>query len=76
MPMPRLKHRWNQWLQWALQLLAGVAGLKFGFDFGYRVDGPWLGVLMALNSALFCSIMAGAVVGRLLSPRNPRRDEG
>jgi hypothetical protein len=75
MVTPQQKSRWNQWLQWALQLLAGVAGLKFGFDFGYRVDGPWLGVVMALNSALFASIMAGAVVGRLLPSRKTRGDE-
>jgi hypothetical protein len=75
MVTPQQKSRWIQWLHWALQLLAAVAGLKFGFDFGYRVDGPWLGVVMALNSALFASIMAGAVIGRLLPARSGGRDE-
>jgi hypothetical protein len=75
MATPQDRSRWRQWLHWALQLLAGAAGLKFGFDFGYRLDGAGIGILMALNGALFCSIMAGAVVSRLLPLRKPQRDE-
>jgi hypothetical protein len=75
MTTPQQKNRWRQWLQWALQLLAGAAGFKFGFDFGYRLDGAGIGILMALNSALFCSIMAGAVVGRLLPLSKAERDQ-
>lgn len=75
MTTPQQKYRWRQWLHWTLQLLAGAAGLKFGFDFGYRLDGAGIGILMALNSALFCSIMAGAVVERLLPLGKAERDQ-
>ena len=76
MAPPLDKSRWREYLQWALQLLAGAAGLKFGFDFGYQLDGAGIGILMALNSAVFCSIMAGAVAARLLPARAEDRDEG
>jgi drug/metabolite transporter (DMT)-like permease len=54
---------------WAAAALAGLAGLKYGYDFGTQVAGLWLGILMALNGAVFCSLVAGALVERVLRPR-------
>ena len=38
-------------------LAAGALGLVFGWDFGNRLAGPWLGVITAINSALFCALL-------------------
>jgi hypothetical protein len=61
--------RSRHWLVWAAAALAAVAGLKLGFDAGVQMAGTWLGVLMALNAAVFGSLIAGALVERLLGPR-------
>ncbi|KNZ32845.1 MAG: hypothetical protein AD742_09015 [Methylibium sp. NZG] len=42
-----------------------VAGLKYGYDFGKQISGPILGVVLAVNGALFCSIVVGMLVDRL-----------
>lgn len=52
-------------LVWALCLLAGLAGLLLGYDFGARLGGVLLGVVMALNAAAFFWLMVGAVLDRL-----------
>jgi hypothetical protein len=44
-----------------LHLLAAGAGLAAGYDFGSRIGGPVAGVLLALNAALFCSILVGGL---------------
>lgn len=46
--------RW--WLRLAC-LLAAVVGLMYGYEFGNRISGPWIGVLLALNCAVFASLM-------------------
>jgi len=57
---------------WAL---ASLLGLKFGYDFGYQLGGMLFGALTALNSALFCSILAGAAADRVLRLLAPKRDD-
>lgn len=59
---PRPHRRW--WL-YALSLLAGLAAAPFGYDIGQRIAGPLLGWVMGLNSALFCTLIAGALLDRL-----------
>ena len=58
---------------------AAVAGRRcraeVRVDFGYRADGPEIGILMGLKSAVFCSIMAGAVLARLLPVRQAQQDD-
>lgn len=49
-------------------LLAVAAGVKFGFDFGNRISGTVLGVVLAVNGALFCSFIVGVVFDRLFRP--------
>ena len=48
-----------------LTLLAALAGLVYSYDFGVQIGGPLVGVVLALNGALFCSIVAGALADRL-----------
>jgi len=55
----------KRWIQWGVYLLATALGLYYGYDIGSRVSGMAMGVVMALNTAVFASIMAGAVSDRL-----------
>jgi hypothetical protein len=57
-----------------LQWMSAVIGFVYGFDFGHQVSGAMLGLVLAINSALFCSIMVGAIddaIGRLKPAREP-----
>lgn len=63
------RRRWG-WVATLLAIAAALAGAKFGFDFGNRLGGLWFGALLALNSAVFCSIMAGGLADRLLRWRS------
>jgi len=56
------------WLMAMAYLLAAAAGVKWGFDFGHRISGTVLGVVLAINGALFCSFIVGVVVDRLFKP--------
>jgi hypothetical protein len=40
--------------------------MYFGFEFGQQISGTLIGVVLAVNGALFGSILAGATVERLL----------
>lgn len=48
-----------------LTVLAALAGLVTSYDFGVQIGGPLVGVVLALNGALFCSIVVGALAERL-----------
>ena len=50
-----------------------VAGLKYGYDFGKQISGPILGVVLAINGALFCSIVVGVLVEWLRQLRGGNR---
>ena len=65
------KARW--WL-YALSLMAGAAAAPFGYDVGQRIAGPLIGWVMALNSAVFCTLVAGAVLDRVSSLLKPDDD--
>lgn len=47
-------------------VLAAAVGLVSGYDFGSRIGGIFVGVVLALNGAVFCSIVVGAVAERWL----------
>ncbi len=55
----------QRWLVRLVYLLAAVAGMVYSYDFGKVIGGPIVGVVLALNGAVFCSIVAGALVERL-----------
>jgi peptidoglycan/LPS O-acetylase OafA/YrhL len=35
-------------------------GAFYGFGFGMQVSGPWLGIVTAVNGAVFCALLVGA----------------
>jgi hypothetical protein len=45
--------------------LAALAGMVYSYDFGKLIGGPVVGVVLALNGAVFCSIIAGALAEKL-----------
>jgi hypothetical protein len=49
----------------ALAYVAAIsAGLKYGYDFGAQISGRLLGVVLAINGAVFCSLIVGMVTDR------------
>ena len=46
--------------------LAGLIAVPFGYGAGVRISGPGMGWVMALNSAVFCALVVGGVIDRLL----------
>ena len=55
----------QRWLVRLAYGLAAAAGMVYGYDFGKVIGGPFVGVVLALNGAVFCSIVAGALAERL-----------
>jgi hypothetical protein len=55
---------WQRGLIVLATTLAALAGLVAGYGFGGRIGGPLVGVVLALNAAVFCSIIAGALAER------------
>lgn len=51
-----------QWLIVGAQLVAAALGAVFSYDFGMRISGLPLAVLLAANGAFFGAIMVGYVV--------------
>jgi hypothetical protein len=51
----------------AVQAAAALLGAAWGFRFGVQVAGIFLGVVAALNCAVFAALLAGAAIRRLLS---------
>ena len=57
--------------------MSAVAGMILGYDFGNRLAGTLVGVVMGLNGAVFCSILASGAadwVQRRLT-RRPTGDD-
>lgn len=69
-PAPTLKRLWL----YVLSLMAGVAGWMFGYDFGRTISGatggPWIAWLVALNGAIFCTLIAAALLDRIATMIN------
>jgi len=64
-----------QWLIVGAQLVAAALGAVFSYDFGMRISGLPLAVLLAANGAFFGAIMVGYVVD-LTRLARCRRDPG
>jgi hypothetical protein len=54
-----------RYLLWAAYVAASVIGAAYGFVFGERIGGILLGVVTALNGAVFCAFMVGAIAERI-----------
>ncbi|WP_425261465.1 hypothetical protein ACPOLB_11310 [Rubrivivax sp. RP6-9] len=61
--------RWRAWSGHALAAVAALVGAKFSYDFGLEISGRLLAWLLALNSAVFCALVVGALADRLLGAR-------
>jgi hypothetical protein len=59
---------------WVAGIVAALAGLWYGYDFGDKLSGTWLGIVTALSTGLFGFLVASSLVERWLGP--PRRDDG
>ncbi len=66
---PSPQNRPPRWLVWAVGLVAGVAGAKLGFDFGFQVAGWGFGAVTALNGGVICALLAASVADRVLRRR-------
>ena len=55
----------QRWLVRLVYVLAAVLGMVYSYDFGKVIGGPLVGVVLALNGAVFCSIVAGALAEKL-----------
>jgi hypothetical protein len=60
---------------WVIWVAAGAAGLKYGFDFGLSISGVWMGLAMAVTTALFGTMMAEGLVQWLMNLRSTRRED-
>jgi hypothetical protein len=61
--------RWLRAIGWVLYTLAVIAGAVYGYRFGFALSGMPFGLLTAALTALFCSILADAAIGRLTRRR-------
>ncbi|MDZ7653012.1 MAG: hypothetical protein U5L03_10880 [Burkholderiaceae bacterium] len=73
-PAPR-RIQTRRWLAWTVTAAGGLIGMYYGFDFGQQISGTLIGAVMAVNGALFGSILASAAVERLLALRAPKTDD-
>lgn len=55
----------QRWLLRLVALTAALLGMVYSYDFGQVIGGPIVGVVLALNGAVFCSIVAGALAEKL-----------
>lgn len=61
----------RRWV-FAGQVLAAVVGGALGYDFGLQISGQLLGVALALNAAVFCSMVVDVLADRIVRARTPR----
>jgi hypothetical protein len=66
----------RRYAMWAVQGVAGLLGAAWGFDFGVQVAGIFLGVVAALNLAVFAALLAGAALERLMALGRRGADRG
>jgi hypothetical protein len=60
-----LKTSFQRAISIALYGVVGLLGLKYGYDAGVQMSGTLLGVVMGLNAAVFCALMAAAALSFL-----------
>jgi hypothetical protein len=59
-------------VEWVIGGAAALAGAWFSYDFGVLLGGPLMGVVVAINGAAMCSLLASALLDRLAAARGPR----
>jgi hypothetical protein len=58
---------------WIAGVVAAVVGLIYGYDFGARLDGLWLGLVTSLSTGAFGFLFVSSVVERLAAIGSRRR---
>ena len=56
----------RRYMRYAICAVAVALGLKYGFDFGNQISGPLIGVVGALNGAVFCALISDFLAERLI----------
>lgn len=66
------------WLAAGAYVGSACAGLALGYDFGLRAGGVWLAVVASVNGAVFCTILADALVSSLtrVATQRHQRSQG
>ena len=55
--------------------VVALIGMAYGFDIGMQMAGPLIGVVMAINSALFAVLLFSVVAGWVERRRQARPPE-
>jgi hypothetical protein len=71
MPGPDNKARLVRGLEIVITLVAGALGLTLSYDFGNRLAGLWLGLIMGLNGGLFGALAASYLTARMFGRKPP-----
>lgn len=50
---------WRVWLARACSAVAAGAAALLSYGFGQQIGGLWLGLLLALNGAVFAALLVG-----------------
>lgn len=57
---------------WVAGIVAALAGLWYGYAFGERLNGIWLGVVTALSTGVFGFLVASSLVERVMGASRRR----
>jgi hypothetical protein len=64
----------RRYLRYGISVVAVAVGLKYGFDFGNQISGPLMGVVGAINGAVFCALILDYLIERIFPAGDRRRD--
>jgi len=74
METPPERSRFRHYLRYTIAIAAVAIGLVLGFDFGNRISGPLIGVVAAINCAVFCALILDFITERLFPARQGGRE--
>jgi len=69
MDLPQDENRIRRNVLRGIYGVAIVIGLKYGYDFGNQISGTLMGIVGAVNGALFCAILVGVIAEKLFRAR-------
>ncbi|MCE2947388.1 MAG: hypothetical protein ACK515_19385 [bacterium] len=68
------RSRFRRYLRYGISVVAIAVGLKYGFDFGNQISGPLMGVVGAINGAVFCALILDYLIERIFLAGDRRRE--
>lgn len=54
---------------WIAYAVTALVGLEYGYDFGKEISGTWLGIVLAINGAVFGTIIVSMLADRVFAPK-------